>query len=80
MSGNVVLIPAMTHLLPRSLRCCAPLTQRTDDGSITSSKSTLSWTRHINLGDYAIASLHAAMGHLRVVTWTFSSLIYVTPF
>ena len=31
--------------------------------------------RHINVGNYATASLHAAMGCLRVIAWMFS-LIY----
>ena len=79
-SGNVVLILAMTHLLPRSLMCCAPLIQRSDNGFVTSLRSTLSWTRHIDLDDYTIASPRAAMGHLRVVGWMFSSLIYATAF
>ena len=79
-SGNVVLIPAMTHLLPRSLRCYAPLIKRSDNGSVTSLKSTSSWTRHINLDDYTIGLPRAAMGHLRVVGWMFSSLIYATAF
>ena len=38
--------------LSRSLRCCTPLTQTTDNNSIMSLMFTLPWTRRINPGHY----------------------------
>lgn len=71
----------VTICLPSRLsRCYARLMRNADNDFVPSSTFTSPSKRNLNLSIYAIVSLRAAMGRLRMIAWIFSSLIYVMTF